>query len=1403
MSAASRSAKIAPLWSVRSESEHINSFGAFIKFLREREGIISPRDVSSTFPIYFEEHKAPMFLLNHDMYRKMEKGVRAPQYEELLPLYAALLGCGCKISLAECSTFVRLARLKIETLQRRRPPLRPAGEWRMLEISLAQLGPHAGPEAIQVLEKQIRPRSLVSFDTSHIVGRETWLSQMLTHLAESMKVVVIRGMMGQGKTSGLKLLFQNLQEQNLFYPILYTFSPAGDMTPADHLQSFLSTILAELNGDAPEATKTIPLATQIEQVLTQIGAAAQRVILLVDDAQGILGEQNQLTPEWEQFLDTFLAADHQGALYIAAREWPLWMGRNRSFLIDGDDAALPPLDEAAGIQIWQRQGFRDVPVSLLEQAARRCGYNPLMMELRAASLARPRFSFGLGFRRQKEDTRASQKSEHQRLIERMLDEDQVFTTADVEAARLLTQVVSRRLSHDALQLLEVLSASPLALPFPLLAEVNEAEYGFVDLLNASLLDMNTNDRAALQPLAREAGLLQQRADKRVEAVEELLTRLYQVWLNEGTFLSEQEQAALVSELAVLYLKQHQLLQAAELLVEFGWLALTFGHAARVARQAESVMRAFNWRAKAEDEAGGLLLQFDLLARFLDKDLGNAARKKAYFDLYEVVLFGSVAFQARTVVHLTHHKLRYLVGAKQYAEAWAIIDEACSKYQHAQDTKHITYVELLDQRAYVLGRWGDYQDALIKKDPEGGLANEQRAEALRLWLEAGDVHQQCVELLLQHERFASPIQQSRIRFRRARLLNDLSYYRRCAGRLDEAKLAMEECLGLKEAGYTGKNSLAVSYGDYGQLLGQLGYYREALAYSKRALPIVQQLIDDGDNSVVKQKGMLLIEKGKLLVLLGLLDEAKALFLEGSRLVVGTARDVYKEHAEEGLRQIEIWETQNPRHQLDWRWYPRYHELVLYDDIAWLAQAGPFEEEEQAEWELLIPRRGEPAVDSRLSDLLVQSRRREIAASLAEPRKNEKDQEPRFNCPLIPLQEVQSRRAGLEQLRAEIEQQEQNIVVCRLYTKTIDERLAELRLVEAVYRGDDQEVWVQSKRLAAPATMQELQIALYLLFQRIEQGQKHIQAQPFSESLLQMLKDWQLLSFAQSFESDTCTQKAMKGAGQFEGNPAEAQTWFEPQTVQAFFEEILRSYQFPWSVLMDAAATSARVDLDKGRLILPGKPMTSAKIRELLAHEVEVHAFRSVSGAQSSLALLSSGLGDYLATEEGLASLYVRETVQRSTGAEAKPKIWIGTLACGLAAGIACSPLSFRELLIFIEQVSLLVDLLDGKELTPQLLEKARRYAENRCLRTFRGITHLENRGRCSNKDTYYLQGFLAVCRELEKDPTVFERLMVGSVGLQHLADLAELGIGSPGVTHKRLATDPDLERHIEQFAIRKP
>ncbi len=65
-----------------------------------------------------------------------------------------------------------------------------------------------------------------------------------------------------------------------------------------------------------------------------------------------------------------------------------------------------------------------------------------------------------------------------------------------------------------------------------------------------------------------------------------------------------------------------------------------------------------------------------------------------------------------------------------------------------------------------------------------------------------------------------------------------------------------------------------------------------------------------------------------------------------------------------------------------------------------------------------------------------------------------------------------------------------------------------------------------------------------------------------------------------------------------------------------------------------------------------------------------------------------------------------------------------------------------------------------------------------LRTFRGVPDLEIAGVCYAKDAIYLRGYRAIVRAIEEDQTVLARLIVGTVALEQLPDLAELGIVSP-------------------------
>lgn len=103
------------------------------------------------------------------------------------------------------------------------------------------------------------------------------------------------------------------------------------------------------------------------------------------------------------------------------------------------------------------------------------------------------------------------------------------------------------------------------------------------------------------------------------------------------------------------------------------------------------------------------------------------------------------------------------------------------------------------------------------------------------------------------------------------------------------------------------------------------------------------------------------------------------------------------------------------------------------------------------------------------------------------------------------------------------------------------------------------------------------------------------------------------------------------------------WLEPQSmgVKGLAEKIrerLREDQIEgWDVMEDKDATVlALVDSSKRKIRLQtGSLFTRTMVKRLLHHEVGIHVYRAVNGAQQPYKLFALGFPKYLITEEGLA------------------------------------------------------------------------------------------------------------------------------------------------------------------------
>ncbi len=492
------------------------------------------------------------------------------------------------------------------------------------------------------------------------------------------------------------------------------------------------------------------------------------------------------------------------------------------------------------------------------------------------------------------------------------------------------------------------------------------------------------------------------------------------------------------------------------------------------------------------------------------------------------------------------------------------------------------------------------------------------------------------------------------------------------------------------------------------------------------------------------------------------------------------------------------TTHSREQLDARWFERYRRIISFDLFTWLTHAGPFTDEEQSAWNLLFGREDDEARKQRATIMAI-SRDRELGLALEEQR------EPRLSYPAIPIGMVRQCIKDLQRLSWEIAIAEQNPVVQRLYLDALEEQLDVLLMVEATYHGDGEAFAFYNSSIYRVPSPREMDFALTHLLKQLRRGLKRQETADISTHLLEYLQQRHLLSSSEELQGsgDEGDQNVTRGGHQEKPSNQE-QVTFPAPTIKRFFEAVLREYQLEhWQVLIDPAALVTRVEPQIQAILLPETPVPFDKALYLLSHELESHTLRYVAGERSALALLGIGTKGYLAAEEGLA-LYadlMTAKVQNPYAPENIP--WMGTLATGMACGARLSSgvripaHSFRSLFLFLEHYFLLTRVLNGTAQTIEAArERARALALTRCLRTFRGVPDLTQRGICSVKDNCYIQGYLAIEDAVTRQgEEVLTRLMVGAVAVEQLDDLAALGIVTPALRAHWIARDPNLLERI--------
>ena len=236
-------------------------------------------------------------------------------------------------------------------------------------------------------------------------------------------------------------------------------------------------------------------------------------------------------------------------------------------------------------------------------------------------------------------------------------------------------------------------------------------------------------------------------------------------------------------------------------------------------------------------------------------------------------------------------------------------------------------------------------------------------------------------------------------------------------------------------------------------------------------------------------------------------------------------------------------------------------------------------------------------------------------------------------------------------------------------------------------------------------------------------------------------------------------------------------FDPYELQKIFTDIIeeefnndsKGYAGAaegWTVSVEKA-TSVNVKSSEKRIVIPDNGMMRSrkKVENLVVHEIGVHMLRSITGGETDILPLKSGLSDYYDTEEGLG--VVMEQAFRGKFAERGVDHYI-------TAGLAhFDNKDFREAFEIKWRLSLLSSVDDGSEISDEQIVKAKKTAFTQTLRSLRGTNDMP-----LFKDLSYYNGSVEVWRHLESikgDDFLLSLLLAGKVNTS--ADHRRVILGS--------------------------
>lgn len=374
-------------------------------------------------------------------------------------------------------------------------------------------------------------------------------------------------------------------------------------------------------------------------------------------------------------------------------------------------------------------------------------------------------------------------------------------------------------------------------------------------------------------------------------------------------------------------------------------------------------------------------------------------------------------------------------------------------------------------------------------------------------------------------------------------------------------------------------------------------------------------------------------------------------------------------------------------------------------------------------------------------------------------------PVFKYPRLNKFNFENKFKELYILRKEVIKHESNRIVKEAYTKKIDEKIIELKMLKATKDMDDRKFFHHSKTLYGTPKKE----FFYYTLSQIQKILKEEKRGPH-EYFDSLLKKWR--NRRKSLGIIPPEKINIIESEIFNLPIIEKRKFFDANEIKKTFEQALKKMGAKgFRVMIDSGGKCGDISVDQEKnIIIPKKRKVGRKkLISLIAHEIGVHVQRELNGENSKLKLLSLGLDHYLKGEEGLAT-YMGQRFAGFTDYAGLN----GYLVVSLAAGIDGKKRDFREVFEIFKNYYLLM--ISHKK-TNKRIKQAENFAWSRCTRVFRGTTG-KTPGACFTKDIVYREGNVGIWKVVKKNPREARRFFVGKYdpsNPRHIWILDQLGI----------------------------